>query len=261
MAIQPYNFKGATPIEAAGSMILYQSSGSADSGRLSSVVLYVDGTRYCVMQPGDRVKLTRPGSSFRIEPVFDAGLTGTMLIGDGDVIPAAGGVLEVVDASIRQSRDGDRVWGSYVRAGQATTFAGVCLFAEGADAYAIRALQVGVSGGACPVKMFVTTTAVPTPVGNRLAKNKLLGETADALRLFSFDAATASASAGEAGTIDTDLGLVYLANNNPVTLPLTSPLIMSPGMGLAFIAQSVNFTVNVCFDAERIPAATLIVAP
>lgn len=251
--LQSYTYTGQTTINASGKFLLYQLS-DIKSNINAGILVFVGGQSLGTIYPGDRLEIPSLAGGRNDWTLIPQDETAryTVMIGDGQVTPGTmPAAIETIDGSVRKSMDGNQVFSAYARTAAAGMFPFVGVFAE-TKSYALRRVRVAIgAASAGRVVGYVTSTVPPAPIGSRLAKNKLLGSAAEALRFYSGDCAAANGSGGEAGNIVTDIGGDYMQNFAAYELPISSPLILPAGRGLIFLAQSAAAVLSVTVDAEE----------
>ena len=252
--LQDFSFQGARQINAAGRFFYY--SEPLDAYAISKADLRIrvaaDGTSLGTLRPGEWVKLPRDVSRWDVTPM-DPTLIGTVLIGYGEFGSARlAGIGKVAETQHDKTVAGNQFIIGNTQLANATK-AGIVAVLPGSKPLAIKRIVMG-SSGAQQLTMFQCTGLPTDTPGGIVIRNK---DTAGAAPLatggIGLSTAGGSPTVGELPGRVAWMGFV-VASGVPFEWPLTSPIIVRPGSGLAVVGSTVNMSVYLSLDFEELQA-------
>lgn len=237
--LQTLNFNGPRQINAQATFFRYES-GSA-GGADESIRVRADGSDLGLFWPGDAVELNDPAKLWEIVPATPS-CVGVVRVGMGRVQSARlVGTVQVIDGE-RQKVTSGQCFRAY--ATQTGNKAAVQVWNpanSGKNIY-VQAVRAGAST-ADSWQVQTSTNALggagPTPAN----LDRSGGASVSLIR--TGDASTLSGIA--------DMAAGYMQASNDVVLVFPRPVLLRPGLGLAFLATAAANSLRACFEWEEWP--------
>lgn len=259
--LSPFNFAGPARIAAEGSTLYYQSSSAALTGADPRLQVTVDGQLQGVMYPGDVLRLPEPGRVWALDPVSASPeLAGVVMIGVGSIIPGmlAGGPIGVLDQSAAQTLAGEQFMGGMSRTAAAANFpnVGVVNPAASGQRVIVRRARLNVSANGI-VRMWTALGQSTSPITQTAPKNKRMAYPNAQARICAHDSTTSGGTAPSFAPAELtswdNFGYMRVSTSHDLEIPYSTPIIIDPGAGLYFQADTAASVVSIFFELEEVP--------